>query len=69
MAAAALGGIVLLVFGGKWIPPFSPHCFPADDAYVNSYATFVAPRVTGQVTEVLVADRQSRKERRCPCSA
>src|SRR5260370_3839165 len=27
-----------------------------DDAYVNSYVTFVAPRVTGQVARVLVDD-------------
>src|SRR5262249_39414697 len=27
-----------------------------DDAYVNSYATFVAPRVAGQVLRVLVDD-------------
>ncbi|MGC3989849.1 MAG: HlyD family secretion protein [Chthoniobacteraceae bacterium] len=27
-----------------------------DDAYVNSYVTFVAPRVTGQVQKVLVED-------------
>ena len=27
-----------------------------DDAYVNSYVTFVAPRVSGQVASVLVDD-------------
>src|SRR4051794_8260296 len=27
-----------------------------DDAYVNSHVTFVAPRVAGQVTKVLVDD-------------
>jgi membrane fusion protein, multidrug efflux system len=27
-----------------------------DDAYVNGYVTFVAPRVSGQVTRVLVDD-------------
>ncbi len=61
MAAAALGGIVLLVFGGKWIL-HSLHTVSTDDAYVNSYATFVAPRVTGQVTEVLVADNNRVKK-------
>jgi len=39
-----------------------PRCFHAwhtvstDDAYVNSYVTFVAPRVIGQVARVLVDD-------------
>jgi membrane fusion protein, multidrug efflux system len=39
-----------------------PQCFHAwrtvstDDAYVNSYVTFVAPRVIGQVARVLVDD-------------
>jgi membrane fusion protein (multidrug efflux system) len=32
-----------------------------DDAYVNSYPTFVAPRVAGQVSEVLVKDNQRVK--------
>jgi len=27
-----------------------------DDAYVNGYVTFVAPRVTGQIARVLVDD-------------
>lgn len=33
-----------------------------DDAYVNSYVTFVAPRVTGQVTQVLVDDNNRVKK-------
>ncbi len=33
-----------------------------DDAYVNSYATFVAPRVTGQVARVLVEDNNRVKK-------
>src|SRR5580658_1285623 len=32
-----------------------------DDAYVNSYVTFVAPRVTGQVSQVLVEDNNRVK--------
>jgi len=32
-----------------------------DDAYVNSYVTFVAPRVTGQVARVLVDDNNRVK--------
>lgn len=33
-----------------------------DDAYVNSYVTFVAPRVTGQVAKVLVEDNNRVKK-------
>ncbi len=33
-----------------------------DDAYVNSYVTFVAPRVAGQVAEVLVEDNNRVKK-------
>jgi membrane fusion protein, multidrug efflux system len=33
-----------------------------DDAYVNGYVTFVAPRVSGQVTGVLVEDNNRVKE-------
>src|SRR6266404_2241107 len=32
------------------------HTVSTDDAYVNSYVTFVAPRVIGQVARVLVDD-------------
>src|ERR1700733_14155008 len=33
-----------------------------DDAYVNSYVTFVAPRVSGQVARVLVEDNNRVKK-------
>src|SRR5262249_57723798 len=33
-----------------------------DDAYVNSHVTFVAPRVSGQVIEVLVDDNYRVKK-------
>src|SRR5208282_1835197 len=33
-----------------------------DDAYVNSYVTFVAPRVSGQVARVLVDDNNRVKK-------
>ena len=33
-----------------------------DDAYVNGYVTFVAPRVSGQVTRVLVEDNNRVKK-------
>ncbi len=39
-----------------------PRIFHADDAYVNSYVTFVAPRVSGQVAHVLVDDNNRVKK-------
>jgi membrane fusion protein (multidrug efflux system) len=38
------------------------HTVSTDDAYVNSYVTFVAPRVSGQVTRVLVDDNNRVKK-------
>ena len=38
------------------------HTESTDDAYVNSYVTFVAPRVTGQVSKVLVDDNNRVKK-------
>ena len=38
------------------------HTVSTDDAYVNSYVTFVAPRVTGQVARVLVDDNNRVKK-------
>ena len=38
------------------------HTVSTDDAYVNSYVTFVAPRVTGQVARVLVEDNNRVKK-------
>ena len=38
------------------------HTVSTDDAYVNSYVTFVAPRVIGQVTKVLVEDNNRVKK-------
>jgi membrane fusion protein (multidrug efflux system) len=49
-------GVLVLVFV---IIPGIFHAFrtvSTDDAYVNSYVTFVAPRVIGQVARVLVDD-------------
>src|ERR1700737_1768485 len=37
------------------------HAVSTDDAYVNSYVTFVAPRVIGQVARVLVDDNNRVK--------
>src|SRR6476646_6340441 len=38
------------------------HTVSTDDAYVNSYVTFVAPRVIGQVSRVLVDDNNRVKK-------
>jgi len=38
------------------------HTVSTDDAYVNSYVTFVAPRVSGQVVRVLVDDNNRVKK-------
>src|ERR1700681_589492 len=38
------------------------HAVSTDDAYVNSYVTFVAPRVIGQVARVLVDDNNRVKK-------
>ena len=38
------------------------HTVSTDDAYVNSYVTFVAPRIIGQVTRVLVEDNNRVKK-------
>ena len=38
------------------------HTVSTDDAYVNSYVTFVAPRVSGQVARVLVEDNNRVKK-------
>lgn len=46
-------GLIVLVFVG-WSVFESFRTVSTDDAYVNSYVTCVAPRVTGQVAQVLV---------------
>ena len=53
-----VGGVVLLivlVVGVPWLIN-SLNTVSTDDAYVNGHATFVAPRVPGQVLSVLVDD-------------
>ena len=51
----AIAAAVVLLIG---LPFFlrALHTVSTDDAYVNSHVTFVAPRVAGQVTRVLVDD-------------
>ncbi len=47
--------VVLLVFGIPWIEAML-NTVSTDDAYVNGHVTFVAPRVAGQISRVLVDD-------------
>jgi membrane fusion protein, multidrug efflux system len=54
----ALGALVLAlvgIFGIRWIL-VSLNTASTDDAYVNGHVTFVAPRVAGQISRVLVDD-------------
>jgi membrane fusion protein (multidrug efflux system) len=56
--AGALGVAVLavlLVFGIPWVEKMLD-TVSTDDAYVNGHVTFVAPRVAGQISRVLVDD-------------
>ncbi|HUB64618.1 MAG TPA: HlyD family secretion protein [Methylocella sp.] len=54
-AASALGLAILAVFGIPWVK-FILTTVSTDDAYVNGHVTFVAARVPGQVSRVLVDD-------------
>jgi membrane fusion protein, multidrug efflux system len=58
LLAGALGVVVLailLVFGIPWVEEMLSSV-STDDAYVNGHVTFVAPRVAGQISRVLVDD-------------
>ena len=54
-AASVLGLAILAVFGIPWVK-FILTTVSTDDAYVNGHVTFVAARVPGQVSRVLVDD-------------
>jgi membrane fusion protein (multidrug efflux system) len=54
-AAAALVLAIAAVFGVPWIREILT-TVSTDDAYVNGHVTFVAARVPGQVSRVLVDD-------------
>jgi membrane fusion protein, multidrug efflux system len=54
-ALAALILAAAAVFGIPWIE-LTLNTVSTDDAYVNGHVTFVAPRVAGQITRVLVDD-------------
>jgi membrane fusion protein (multidrug efflux system) len=56
VAALALLFIIVPRIVHSW------HTVSTDDAYVNSHVTFVAPRVIGQVTRVLVEDNNRVKK-------
>jgi membrane fusion protein (multidrug efflux system) len=59
------GTVAALVVGGYFLVPWvdtALNTVSTDDAYVNGHVTFVAPRVTGQVKEVLVDDNQRVKK-------
>jgi membrane fusion protein (multidrug efflux system) len=59
------GALVALVVAGYLLFPKLETMLTTvstDDAYVNSHVTFVAPRVSGQVTKVLVEDNRQVKK-------
>jgi membrane fusion protein (multidrug efflux system) len=47
--------VALVVFGIPWVEAML-NTVSTDDAYVNGHVTFVAPRVAGQISRVLVDD-------------
>src|SRR5947209_295046 len=54
-----VGAAVGLALGGYFLVPWAITALTTvstDDAYVNSHVTFVAPRVAGQVSKVLVEE-------------
>lgn len=61
MVVGLVVAVLLLFFGIPWlIRAFNTVL--TDDAYVNGYVTFVAPRVGGQVARVLVDDNNRMKK-------
>src|SRR5947209_19845692 len=50
-SAGAVALVLFLVLGLPWLRSYFSH-ESTDDAYVNSHVTYVAPRVTGTVTDV-----------------
>ncbi len=63
----ALGLVALLALlgGGYYLAPTVVRAFQTvstDDAYVNGHVTFLAPRVAGQVSQVLVDDNMRVKK-------
>ena len=60
LAAIAVGSLLLFFGIPKVISAFNT--VSTDDAYVNGYVTFVAPRVSGQVARVLVDNNNRVKK-------
>ena len=61
----AAGVVCGLALGGYFLVPWvvtALNTVSTDDAYVNGHVTFLAPRVAGQVTKVLVDDNQRVKK-------
>jgi membrane fusion protein (multidrug efflux system) len=61
-----LAAVGVLAIGGFFLTPAvqtALNTVSTDDAYVNGHVTFVAPRVAGQVTKVLVDDNYRVKKR------
>jgi membrane fusion protein (multidrug efflux system) len=59
------GAVAGLAVGGYFLVPLvdtALNTVSTDDAYINGHATFVAPRVSGQVTKVLVDDNHRVKK-------
>jgi membrane fusion protein (multidrug efflux system) len=59
------GGVAGLAVGGYFLVPWIDtvlNTLSTEDAYVNGDMTFVAPRVSGQVTTVLVSDNNRVKK-------
>ena len=59
------GIVVALVVAGYFLMPWLNtvmNTVSTEDAYINGHATFVAPRVSGQVMKVLIDDNQRVKK-------
>ncbi len=61
VAGAAVGLAVAAYFLVPWVDT-ALNTVSTDDAYVNGHVTFVAPRVAGQVAQVLVDDNDRVKK-------
>jgi membrane fusion protein (multidrug efflux system) len=59
--AAVVAILLVVIVGFRWVW-HSSRTESTDDAYVNGYVTFVAPRVAGQVAQVLVEDNNRVKK-------
>lgn len=61
----AAGAVAALVVGGHFLIPWvetTLNTVSTDDAYVNGHVTWVAPRISGEVAQVLVDDNMRVKK-------